>query len=89
MKILILGAGQVGSTVAESLVSEANDIIVVDTDAEKLRQLQDRFDLRTLVGNASHPSTLERAGIAEADILLAVTQSDEVNMVACKLAASL
>jgi trk system potassium uptake protein TrkA len=89
MKILILGAGQVGSTVAESLVSEANDITVVDTDAEKLRQLQDRFDLRTLVGNASHPSTLERAGIAEADILLAVTQSDEVNMVACKLAASL
>ena len=89
MKILILGAGQVGSTVAESLVSEANDITVVDTDIEKLRLLQDRFDLRTLVGNASHPSTLKRAGIADADILLAVTQSDEVNMVACKLAASL
>ncbi len=89
MKILILGAGQVGSTVAESLVSEANDITVVDTDAEKLSLLQDRFDLRTLVGNASHPSTLEQAGIADADILLAVTQSDEVNMVACKLAASL
>ena len=89
MKILILGAGQVGSTVAESLVSEANDITVVDTDAEKLRVLQDRFDLRTLVGHASHPSTLEQAGIADADMLLAVTQSDEVNMVACKLAASL
>lgn len=89
MKILILGAGQVGSTVAESLVSEANDITVVDTNADKLRLLQDRFDLRTLVGNASHPSTLEQAGIADADILLAVTQSDEVNMVACKLAASL
>jgi trk system potassium uptake protein TrkA len=89
VKILILGAGQVGSTVAESLVSEANDITVVDTNAEKLRLLQDRFDLRTLVGNASHPSTLEQAGVADADILLAVTQSDEVNMVACKLAASL
>lgn len=89
MKILILGAGQVGSTVAESLVSEANDITVVDTNAGKLRLLQDRFDLRTLVGNASHPSTLEQAGIVDADILLAVTQSDEVNMVACKLAASL
>ena len=89
MKILILGAGQVGSTVAESLVSEANDITVVDTNAEKLRLLQDRFDLRTLVGNASHPATLKQAGIADADILLAVTQSDEVNMVACKLAASL
>ena len=89
MNILILGAGQVGSTVAESLVSEANDITVVDLDGEKLKLLQDRLDLRTLVGNASHPSILEKAGIADADILLAVTQSDEVNMVACKLAASL
>jgi trk system potassium uptake protein TrkA len=89
VKILILGAGQVGSTVAESLVGEANDITVVDTDAVKLRQLQDRLDLRTLVGNAAHPSTLEQAGIADTDMLLAVTQSDEVNLVACKLAASL
>ena len=89
MNIIILGAGQVGSTVAESLVSEANDITVVDLDAEKLKLLQDRLDLRMLVGNASHPSILEKAGIADADMLLAVTQSDEVNMVACKLAASL
>ncbi len=89
VKILILGAGQVGSTVAESLVSEANDITIVDTDAESLRLLRDRLDLRTLVGNAAHPSVLEQAGIADADMLLAVTMSDEVNMVACKLAASL
>lgn len=89
MKILILGAGQVGSTVAESLVSEANDITVVDTDNVKLQQLQDRLDLRTIIGNAAHPSVLERAGINDADMLLAVTQSDEVNLVACKLAASL
>jgi trk/ktr system potassium uptake protein len=89
VKILILGAGQVGSTVAESLVNEANDITVVDTDVEKLHQLQDRLDLRTLAGNAGHPSVLEQAGIADTDMLLAVTQSDEVNMVACKLASSL
>ncbi|MDO8293664.1 MAG: Trk system potassium transporter TrkA [Gallionella sp.] len=89
MKILILGAGQVGSTVAESLVSEANDITVVDSDGDKLRLLQDRLDLRTLTGNAAHPSVLEQAGIADADMLLAVTQSDEVNLVACKLAATL
>jgi trk system potassium uptake protein TrkA len=89
VKILILGAGQVGSTVAESLVGEANDITVVDSDGDKLRQLQDRLDLRTLTGNAAHPSVLEQAGIADADMLLAVTQSDEVNLVACKLAASL
>ena len=89
MKIMILGAGQVGSTVAESLVGEANDITVVDSDGVKLRQLQDRLDLRTLTGNAAHPSVLEQAGIADTDMLLAVTQSDEVNLVACKLAASL
>jgi len=89
LKILILGAGQVGSTVAESLVSEANDITVVDSDGAKLALLQERLDLRTLTGNASHPSVLEQAGIVDTDMLLAVTQSDEVNMVACKLAASL
>jgi len=89
VKILILGAGQVGSTVAESLAGEANDITIVDTDGEKLRQLQDRLDLRTLTGNAAHPSILEQAGIVDTDIMLAVTQSDEVNMVACKLAATL
>ena len=89
MKILILGAGQVGSTVAESLVSEANDITVIDSDGAKLALLQERLDLRTLVGNASNPSVLEQAGIADTDMLLAVTQSDEVNMVACKLASSL
>jgi trk system potassium uptake protein TrkA len=59
LNIIILGAGQVGSTVAESLVSEANDITVVDLDAGKLKLLQGRLDLRTLVGNASHPSILE------------------------------
>ncbi|MFH0934699.1 MAG: Trk system potassium transporter TrkA, partial [Pseudomonadota bacterium] len=89
MKILILGAGQVGSTVAENLVGEANDITIVDSDGDKLVQLKDRLDLRTVTGNAAHPSTLEQAGIADADMLLAVTLSDEVNLVACKLAASL
>ena len=74
---------------AESLVSEANDITVVDSDGAKLALLQERLDLRTLTGNASHPSVLEQAGIVDTDMLLAVTQSDEVNMVACKLAASL
>lgn len=70
-------------------MSEANDITVVDSDGVKLALLQERLDLRTLVGNASSPSVLEQAGINDTDMLLAVTQSDEVNMVACKLAASL
>lgn len=89
MKILILGAGRVGSTVAESLVSEANDITVVDIDANQLALLQDRLDLRTVVGNASHPSVLKRAGAEDTDMVLAVTESDEINLAACKIAASL
>ena len=89
MKIIILGAGQVGGSVAESLCSEANDITIVDTDAARLKLLQDRLDLRTIVGNAAHPETLSRAGAADADLIFAVTRSDETNLVACKLAAKL
>jgi trk system potassium uptake protein TrkA len=89
MKIIILGAGQVGSNLAASLVSEANDITVVDVDAAKLAELEDRYDLRTVVGHGSHPSVLRAAGAQDADMLVAVTQSDETNMVACKLAAAL
>jgi trk system potassium uptake protein TrkA len=87
MKVIILGAGQVGATVAESLVSEQNDITVVDVEPVRLRALQDRLDLRTVTGSASHPAVLEEAGIDDADLLIAVTQSDETNLVACKLAA--
>ncbi len=89
MKIIILGSGQVGSSVAENLVSEANDITIVDTDEIKLKQLQNRFDLRVVVGNASHPSVLANAGAEDADLLIAVTHSDEINMLACKIAHSL
>jgi trk system potassium uptake protein TrkA len=87
LKIVILGAGQVGSSVAESLVSEQNDITVVDIDSARLRPLQDRLDLRTVTGSAAYPSVLGEAGIEDADLLIAVTQSDETNLVACKFAA--
>jgi trk system potassium uptake protein TrkA len=89
VKIVILGAGQVGSTLAESLVSEQNDITLVDNQPARLRDLQDKLDLRTVVGSAAHPSTLIDAGIEDADMLIAVTQSDETNLVACKVAANL
>ena len=89
MKIIILGAGQVGSSVAESLASEANDITVVDTDPARLSQLQDRLDLRTVTGNASSPSVLRQAGAEDADMLIAVTQSDQTNLCACKTAHAL
>ncbi len=88
MKIIILGAGQVGASVAESLVSEDNDITIVDSDRERLQYLQDRLDLRTVTGNAAYPSTLRDAGAEDADLLIAVTQSDQTNLVACKVAYS-
>ena len=89
MKIIILGAGQVGTSVAENLVNEANDITVIDTDPRKLEELQNRFDLRTVTGSGSHPDTLRQAGAEDADMILAVTNSDEINMVACQVAYSI
>jgi trk system potassium uptake protein TrkA len=89
MKIIILGASQVGSSVAQNLASEANDITVVDHNAETLRNLQDHLDIRTVVGHASHPDILTRAGAEDADMLIAVTNDDETNMVACQVAYTL
>ena len=89
MKIIILGAGQVGGTLAEHLASEANDITVVDTDGERLRDLGDRLDIRTVQGRASLPNVLRQAGADDADMLVAVTNSDETNMVACQVAYTL
>ncbi len=89
MKIIILGAGQVGASTAEVLSGEANDITLIDIDANALRQLQDRLDIRTVAGNAAYPSVLSRAGAEDADLLLAVTNSDEINMVACTIAATI
>lgn len=89
MKIIILGAGQVGSSVAGNLASEANDITVVDVDAKLLLDLQDKLDIRTINGQASHPDVLARAGAEDADMILAVTNSDETNMLACQVAHTL
>lgn len=89
MKIIILGANQVGSTLAETLANEANDITVVDSNAEKLRELKDHIDIGTITGQASHPDVLEKAGGEDADMIIAVTESDEINMVACRVAYSL
>jgi len=89
LKIIILGAGQVGASVAESLASEANDITVVDTSPEYLQLLRDRLDLRTVAGNAASPSVLQEAGADDADLLIAVTQSDQTNLCACRIARTL
>ncbi len=89
MKILILGAGQVGGTLATHLASETLDITLVDLDELRLRELRSRLDIRTVVGWASHPDVLREAGAEDADMLIAVTGSDEVNMVACQVSYSM
>ena len=85
-KIIILGAGQVGYSLAAQLALEDNDITVIDLNPKRLKLLADRFDLRTVVGNAAHPSVLQEAGIEDCELLIAVTEVDEINMLACRIA---
>lgn len=89
MKIVIVGAGQVGATLAENLAREYNDITIIDINAATLQALQDRLDIRTVVGTGCHPDVLVRAGIEDADMIVAVTSSDELNIIACQVAHSL
>jgi trk system potassium uptake protein len=89
MKIIILGAGQVGGTLAEHLAREENDITLVDIHPERLKELQTRLDIRTITGSAAYPNILQQAGAESADMLIAVTCSDEVNLVACQIAYQL
>jgi len=89
MKIIVLGAGQVGTSVVELLAGENNDVTVVDIDGRLLHTLQDRVDIRAVEGSASHPEVLSHAGAEDADLILAVTSSDETNMVACQVASTL
>jgi trk system potassium uptake protein TrkA len=90
VKIIILGAGQVGRTAAYHLArEEANEITVVDRDETLLRDLQDRLDIRTIMGNGAYPAILEAAGARQADVFIALTNSDEVNMVACQIMATI
>lgn len=85
MKIIILGAGQVGGTLAEHLTSEDNDITIVDQNLKLLQALDEKYDVRAVVGHAAHPSVLRRAGAEDADMVIAVTDSDETNMLACQI----
>jgi len=89
MKIIILGAGQVGATLAENLAGEENEITLVDIDSDRLHELQDQHDLQVVSGHCSHPDILRQAGAEDADMVIAVTRSDEVNMMACQVAYSI
>ncbi|MDO9805699.1 Trk system potassium transporter TrkA [Glaesserella parasuis] len=89
MKIIILGAGQVGSTLAENLANNDNDITIIDDDQQRLAQLQDKHDLQVIRGNGASPRILREAGASDADLLVAVTNNDESNMIACQIAYTL
>ena len=89
MKIIILGAGEVGTGLVEYLIDENNEITIVDNDVDRLRLLQNRYDLKVVNGHASFPGTLRNADASNADLIIAVTGSDETNMLACQLASSL
>ena len=89
MNIVILGAGQVGRSLARNLANEDNDITIIDTDKIALRELREKLDVHTRYGHASHPDVLEQANVNDADMLIAVTNSDEVNMISCQIAYSL
>lgn len=89
MKVIVCGAGQVGSNIARYLATENNDVTVIDQSPELIQKISDTLDVQAMVGFASHPNVLEQAGAADADMIIAVTLADEVNMVACQVAHSL
>jgi len=88
MKVIICGAGQVGWQIARHLSGERNDVTVVDQDPELIRRATDSLDVQGVAGFASYPDILERAGARDADMIIAATHSDEVNMVTCQVAHS-
>ncbi len=89
MKVIVCGAGQVGTTIARHLATEGCNVTVIDSDPDLVRRIDESYDVRGILGQASHPETLEKAGAQDADLLVAVTRFDEVNMVACQVASSL
>ena len=86
MRVIVCGAGKVGTSIAEQLVNQNNDVTVIDQSQELISKISDEVDLNTIIGSASNPSILEKAGAREADMIIAVTLQDEINMVACQMA---
>ena len=89
MQVIVCGAGQVGFNIASQLANEANDVTVIDTDPDRIRRITESIDVKGLVGFAAHPPVLQQAGAEDADMIIAVTYADEVNMIACQVAHSL
>ena len=86
MKIIVCGAGEVGSNIAKQLVYEDNDVTIIDESEPLLRKLNQNLDLKSICGKTSHPDVLEKAGADEADMLIAVSDSDELNIISCEMA---
>ena len=86
MKIIICGAGGVGSSIAKQLVAQKNDVSVIDQSQDRLNKISEELDIQTIQGYASHPNVLESAGAKDADMIIAVTLHDEVNITACQIA---
>lgn len=89
MRVIVCGAGGVGTGIARQLAAEDNNVTVIDQSPELIQRIQETLDVRGLVGHAAHPNVLDRAGASEADMLIAVTFADEINMIACQVAHSL
>ena len=89
MRVIICGAGQVGLGIAERLAAEGNDVSVIDSSAQLVQRANNMLDVRATHGNGAHPDVLARAGARDADMLIAVTFHDEVNMVACQVASTI
>ncbi len=89
MKVIVCGAGQVGFNIARHLALENNDVTVIDQSPELIRKITDTLDVQGVIGHASHPDVLEKTGAADADMIIAVTYADEVNMMACQVAHSI
>lgn len=89
MQVIVCGAGQVGSNIARTLAAEDNNVTVIDQNEDLVAKITNSLDVQGVVGYASHPDVLERAGAAGCELLIAVTQADEVNMVACQVAHTL
>ncbi|TAN45862.1 MAG: Trk system potassium transporter TrkA [Rhodospirillales bacterium] len=89
MKVIICGAGQVGSNIARYLATEGNEITVIDQRPDLVRKISDSLDVQAILGHASHPDVLDQAGAGDAEMIIAVTAADEVNMIACQVAHSL
>ena len=86
MKIIVCGAGEIGSNIAKQLVYEDNDVTIIDKSESSLRMLNKSVDLKSVCGKTTHPEILEKAGADEADMIIAVTESDELNIISCELA---